>query len=124
MPCSSTRDKIKPQTEGEVPRRNYFCIEACLTKVGIPRYTPVGKQIIEVNLSYSGQVFEADRFRSLNMDISAIVVGDCCASILNCRLDECYCFIGFLAPRKRGASQLIFHVQKIRLIGVYNNESI
>lgn len=97
-------------------RLNCFYVEACLKEIGGVRYTPSGTRIIEAKLSYSGKISDADRLRSIEMDLSAILVGNCCESILNCRLGEYYYFSGFLAPLKRGASQLIFHVQKVRFI--------
>lgn len=98
-------------------RRNYFCIDACLNSISTSRYTPAGIEIMEAKLAYFGQVFEANVFREIHLTIFAIAVGACCIHLKTCQVGKSYRFVGFLAPKKLGAIQIIFHIQKIKIIG-------
>lgn len=96
---------------------NYFSLIASLEAVQPIRYTPAGIAILEMNLIHSGKVVEANLTREIMMNVQAMAVDNICIKILKLiksnQLNQAYHFTGFMAPRRRGARSLIFHIQNI-----------
>ncbi|UDG83091.1 primosomal replication protein N [Candidatus Vallotia lariciata] len=77
------------------------------------RYTPSGIPIVSCVLQHKSEAIEAGFSRHIELTISALAVGDISSKIMNCELDVCVNFDGFLARKHYNANILIFHITEL-----------
>ncbi|MDN5843966.1 MAG: primosomal replication protein N, partial [Alcaligenaceae bacterium] len=72
---------------------------------------PAGVPVIEMMLDHESEVREAGQMRKVEMQISAVALGEMALMLvdtpLGCRLGV----EGFLAPTRKGSTRLVLHVQ-------------
>jgi primosomal replication protein N len=96
---------------------NRFALTASLQEIKTLRHTPAGVPVIEMTLAHESDVREAGHVRRVEMNISAVALGEMALLLidtpLGCRLEV----EGFLAALRRGSPRLVLHIQQASRLG-------
>ena len=78
------------------------------------RYTPAGLPLLSLVLQHASEVIEAGLQRKVECEINAVILGDLAKSLIapNTQLQV----QGFLAKRSAKNTQLILHIQHLKII--------
>jgi primosomal replication protein N len=93
---------------------NKLVLQAQVVEIETVRFTPAGIPIINCTLQHRSEVAEAGGVRQVEMTMPAL-----CAGLLSGRLQAGgmgyeACFTGFLAPKRRNARTLVFHITELQ----------
>ncbi len=80
------------------------------------RYTPVGKAIIEFEISHTSKQIEASIERQVACEIFAVALADMAKTISGMEVGSFVKLTGFLAKRNKISSQLALHVTHIDIL--------
>lgn len=75
------------------------------------RHTPAGVPVIEMQLAHESEVREAGRMRRVEMQISAVALGEMALMLVDTPLGAALSVEGFLAPLRKGSAKLVLHIQ-------------
>ena len=98
---------------GEQTGLNQLKLTACLIAKDVIRYTPAGQPVMNCQLKYQGQVFEAGSSRKVEMNILAIAIGPVYRSIETMELGQVANYEGFIAHKSLRSPALVFHITNI-----------
>lgn len=91
---------------------NRFALTANLLEIKTLRHTPAGVPVIEMVLVHESDVREAGHLRRVEMEVSAVALGEMALLLidtpLGCRLEV----EGFLAALRKGSPRLVLHIQQ------------
>lgn len=91
---------------------NQFRLAASVLEIKPLRYTPAGVPVTEMVLGHESDVMEAGAMRRVQFSIAAVALGDIALLMAQTQLGVVLNIEGFLAPVRKGASKLVFHVQQ------------
>lgn len=80
------------------------------------RYTPVGKAIIEFEISHTSKQIEASIERQVACEIFAVALADMAKTISGMEVGGFIKLTGFLAKRNKFSTQLVLHVTHIDIL--------
>ena len=80
------------------------------------RYTPAGVPVSEAILSHASEVFEAGLLRKVEMEISALALGDAAKWLIAAELGKLLEIEGFLAAKSQKSRQLVLHVNTLKFV--------
>ena len=100
---------------GPADRLNQVRLSVTLSEKKAKRFTPGGLPVLEVAVSYSGEVQEAGGGRHIQLTAKAKAVGQVAERIDAIPLGTELCALGFLAPARLNSRQLIFHITDFEL---------
>jgi primosomal replication protein N len=89
---------------------NQFQLVAQVVEREMLRYSPAGIPIVSARLAHSSQQLEAQVVRVVEMEISALAIGEISGRFNQLELGGTYQFTGFLARKNRNSKSLVFHV--------------
>jgi primosomal replication protein N len=89
---------------------NRFELTARLIERDVLRYSPSGIPMIDCVLHHQSELIEAGQPRQVDLEAPAIAFESVANRLVDCRLDETYRFVGFLANRSRKSKRTIFHI--------------
>jgi len=81
------------------------------------RYTPAGLPVLEMTLEQAIDVVEAGLTRRVELTLAAVALGDVALMLNGTPLGTTVQAEGFLAPTRKGAGRLKFHVQQAHRAG-------
>jgi primosomal replication protein N len=99
------------------PAVNQLQLDAAVVEREILRYTPAGIPMLEVLLQHRSEVIEAGLTRQIDMTVPALVAGTLSGSVQRLELGRFVRMTGFLAPKRRNARTLVFHITELQDIG-------
>lgn len=79
------------------------------------RYTPAGLAALEFRLKHFSEQVEAGGKRRIECVVPAVALGPIVERIVAAGDDAPGTFSGFIASRRQGAEQMIFHVTELDL---------
>lgn len=91
---------------------NQVVLTATTLEVNPLRYTPAGLAAVEILLAHSSEVLEAGKSRRIDMEISAVALGDMALLLVDTPLGASLSIQGFLAPLRKGSKKLVLHIQQ------------
>lgn len=91
---------------------NQLALTATTLQVEPLRYTPAGLPAIEMLLAHESEVREAGHVRRIEMEISAVALGDVALLLVDTPLGALLSLQGFLAPLRKGSKKLVLHIQQ------------
>lgn len=91
---------------------NQLILTATTLQVEPLRYTPAGLPAIEMQLDHASEVQEAGRTRRIEMELSAVALGDMALLLADTPLGASLSIQGFLAPARKGSKKLVLHIQQ------------
>ena len=91
---------------------NQFRLQATLNQLSAVRYTPVGIPVLELGLHHQSEVIEANLARQLQFAMEAIALGEVALQLADLPLGSELALQGFMAPRRKDSSFLVFHIQQ------------
>ncbi len=91
---------------------NQLALTAITLQVEPLRYTPAGLPAIEMLLAHESEVREAGHTRRIDMEISAVALGDVALLLVDTPLGALLSLRGFLAPLRKGSKKLVLHIQQ------------
>ncbi|NBW00687.1 MAG: primosomal replication protein N [Betaproteobacteria bacterium] len=100
---------------GLAARLNQVRLSVTLSEKKAKRFTPGGLPVLELTVSYSGEVQEAGSGRQIQMTAKAKAVGQIAERIDEIPLGAELCALGFLAAARLNSKQLIFHITDFEL---------
>lgn len=89
---------------------NQFQLVAQVVERETMRYTPAGIPIMSAKLAHSSQQMEAKVTRLVELEISALAVGEISGRLGQLELAHLYQFTGFMARKNRNSKSLVFHL--------------
>lgn len=92
---------------------NQFQLVAQVVEREMLRYTPAGIPVVSAKLAHNSQQLEAQVFRLVEFEISALAIGEISGRFNQLELGVFYQFTGFIARKNRNSKSLIFHVIEI-----------
>ena len=95
---------------------NQFQLVAQVVEREMLRYSPAGIPIVSGKLAHSSQQLEAQVTRLVELEISALGIGEISGRFNQLELGKDYQFTGFLARRNRNSKGLVFHIIEIEAI--------
>ncbi|BBO59409.1 primosomal replication protein N [Mycoavidus sp. B2-EB] len=95
---------------------NQLVLEASVIEREAIRYTPAGIPVVNCLLQHGSRVTEAGVPRQVDLTLSAVGIGELSGALAACTLGQAFRFTGFLAPRRRQARTLIFHITELQNI--------
>jgi primosomal replication protein N len=95
---------------------NQFQLVAQVVEREMLRYSPGGIPIVSGKLAHSSQQLEAQVSRLVELEISALAIGEISGQFNQLDLGKDYQFTGFMARRNRNSKGLVFHVIEIQAI--------
>jgi primosomal replication protein N len=93
---------------------NQFQLVAQVVEREMLRYTPAGIPIVSARLAHSSQQLEAQVSRVVELEISALAIGEISGRFNQLELGIDHQFTGFLARKNRNSKSLVFHIIDIR----------
>lgn len=101
---------------------NRYQLVAKVVEREMLRYTPGGIPIVAGKLAHRSQQMEARVERLIELEISALAVGEISGRFSQLELDRDYQFSGFMARKNRNSKSLVFHVTEVNAAVVEVNE--
>jgi len=92
---------------------NQFQLVAQVVEREMLRYSPAGIPIVSARLAHSSQQLEARVERLIEMEISALAIGEISGKFNQLELGTNHQFTGFLARKSRNSKSLVFHILEI-----------
>jgi len=92
---------------------NQFQLVAQVVEREMLRYTPAGIPIVSARLAHSSQQLEAQVTRVVELEISALAIGEISGRLNQLELGQQHQFTGFLARKNRNSKSLVFHITDI-----------
>ncbi len=92
---------------------NQFQLVAQVVEREMLRYSPGGVPIVSAKLAHSSQQLEARVNRLIELEISALAIGEISGLMQQLELGRSYQFTGFLARKNRNSKSLVFHIVAI-----------
>ena len=93
---------------------NRFELDASVVERETLRYTPAGIPILGCTLHHRAEVVEAGIARQVEMTLQAVAAGELSGSLGAREFGRPARFSGFLAPRRRNAKALVFHITALQ----------
>ena len=90
---------------------NQIALSATVLDVKPLRYTPAGLPALEMVLEHDSDVQQAGHQRRIQLNVSAVALGDIALLLADITLGTPMLIKGFLAPSRKGSSKLIVHIQ-------------
>ncbi len=94
---------------------NRLVIAGQLVELDILRYTPAGIARIEMKIRHASMQQEAGAERQVQCEISALALGEAAQQAARLQTGQQVKVQGFLAQRSLRNTQLILHIDKIKL---------
>ena len=91
---------------------NKVSLTATALEVKPLRYTPAGIAAVEMRLAHESQVSEAGAMRRVEMELTAVALGDIAMLLADTPLGAALSIEGFLAPTRKGSNKLVVHIQQ------------
>ena len=93
---------------------NKVALSGVVLSVEPIRYTPAGLPLLSLVLQHASEVIEAGLQRKIECEVNAVIFGDLAKSPIapNTQLQ----IQGFLAKRSAKSTQLILHIQQLKII--------
>ncbi len=95
---------------------NQLELQACLIERQAMRHTPAGIPVVEACLQHESQQIEAGSVRKVNVEISAIALGDVAKWLQAAPVGVLVQVKGFLAAKSRNSKMPILHIQQIEFL--------
>ena len=92
---------------------NQFQLVAQVVEREMLRYSPAGIPIVSAKLAHSSQQVEAKVTRLVELEISALAIGEISGRFSQLELGQTHQFTGFLARKNRNSKSLVFHITAI-----------
>ena len=86
-----------------------------MTGIGPVRYTPAGLPALEFKVQHLSEQVEAGGRRRIECVVPAIALGPIVERIVAAGDEAPATFSGFIASRRQGAEQMVFHVTELEL---------
>lgn len=99
-------------------------LTAELTGIQPLRHTPAGIPVLQFGLRHESRVLEAGSLRQVTLELQAVALGEPAQALSGADVGSQLQVGGFLAPRQRGSSQVVLHVQQVRRIESTNRPGI
>lgn len=96
--------------------RNQVVLEGRLCEVDALRHTPAGIPLLQFKIAHVSQQIEAGGERRVECLVSAMALADAARALAGLPQGAALRVAGFLAQRSRNSTQLVLHVNKIKLI--------
>ena len=90
---------------------NQVALSATVLDIKPLRYTPAGLPALEMILEHNSDVQQAGHQRRIQLNVSAVALGDIALLLADITLGTPMLIKGFLAPSRKGSSKLIVHIQ-------------
>ncbi|MDV6345479.1 primosomal replication protein N [Nitrosomonas sp. Is37] len=87
-----------------------------IVRIDSLRYTPVGKAVIEFEISHTSKQIEASIQRQVACEVFAVALADMAKKICDIEIGSFVKLTGFLAKRNKISSQLALHVTQIDIL--------
>jgi primosomal replication protein N len=94
---------------------NRLVIAGQLIELDTLRYTPAGVARMEMKIRHASQQQEAGELRKVQCDISALALGEAAQQAARLQTGQQVKVQGFLAQRSLRNTQLVLHIEKIKL---------
>lgn len=91
---------------------NQVALSATVLDIKPLRYTPAGLPALEMVLEHDSDVQQAGHQRRIQLNVSALALGDIALLLADITLGTPMLIKGFLAPSRKGSSKLIVHIQQ------------
>lgn len=95
--------------------RNRLVISGEIAELDSLRYTPAGIERMELKLRHASQQHEAGTTRQVQCEISALALGELAKEVARLRAGQKVTVAGFLAQRSMRSTQLVLHIEKLKL---------
>ena len=93
-----------------MPASNRVTISGRLVERDTLRYTPAGIPMLNARLEHSSECVEADRPRSVELELPVVFAGKLAESADRLAVGRELTLAGFLAPRRKASKTLVLHV--------------
>ena len=90
--------------------QNRVEIEGSIAALDSVRYTPAGIPMLELKITHASEQLEAGKPRQVEMEISAVAVGELTARLSKSPLGARIKASGFLAHKGKAKIQLVLHI--------------
>ncbi len=94
---------------------NRLVIAGQLTELDSLRYTPAGIARIEMKIRHASRQHEAGAERQVQCEVSALALGEAARHAARLQVGQQVTAEGFLAQRSLRNTQLILHIETIKL---------
>lgn len=101
----------QPQDEST----NKLVIRATLVEQKELRYTPAGYAVFEGNFHYSGEVYEAEALRKVQMEFTALSFSNTALRLSKLKNGDTITMTGFLATRSMRSTRLTVHITEFKI---------
>lgn len=101
---------------GKLLNYNQTIICGKIVRIDPLRYTPIGKAIIEFEISHASKQIEASIERLVVCKIFAVALADMAKAISDMEVGSFVKLTGFLAKKNKISSQLALHVTHIDIL--------
>ena len=95
--------------------RNRLVISGEIAELDSLRYTPAGIERMELKLNHRSMQQEAGSDRQVQCEITALALGEAAKQVAGLKAGQKVTAAGFLAQRSMRSTQLVLHIEKIKL---------
>ncbi len=92
-------------------------ISACITEVGVLRYTPAQLPAFDLKLEHESQIDEAGQLRQVKTKLKAVAFGALAERLNGQPVGSHWRFVGFLATPARGVASVL-HIQDFAALDI------
>ena len=92
---------------------NSLTLSGVVIGLEVIRYTPAGLPLLSFVLQHASEQTEAGLKRKVECEVNAVAIGDLAKQ--NIRMGDNIKAKGFLAKRSAKSTQLVFHIEQIKL---------
>lgn len=90
-------------------------LNARIVERNVLRYTPAGIPVSECILHHLSNQIEADVTRSVELEITAVAMGEVAHGLNQVLLGQPHRFSGFLAKKSRNSKNIVYHITEFEL---------
>jgi primosomal replication protein N len=93
---------------------NKLVLQAEVVQIEPLRYTPAGIPLLSVVLRHASEQTEAGMKRKVECEVNAVVLGD--LALQGLKIGAQIVALGFLAKRSLKSTQLVMHINEIKIM--------
>jgi len=90
-------------------------LNASVIERNVLRYTPAGIPVSECVLRHLSSQIEADLPRQVELEITAVAMGELANDLNRLLLGKPHRFTGFLAKKSRNSRNIVYHITEFEL---------